>query len=293
MRSLLSVLLISQLLVSCEREITFNLNQPAPKLVVEAFIENGEPPIVLLTTSIGYYAAVSLPILNESLVKDAEVSIEYQGIRYPLKGYATVGPVRLLGFYYTVDSMAQQPLLRGVLGGRYKLNIRWKGESYAASTTIPDTTRTIDSIFWKIPPPGNPPGKVAVYIRAKDRSGLGDYIRYFTKQNNGPFLPGLNSVFDDQIIDGTSYEVQIERGVIRTGELEEGYTLFDRGDTVQLKLCTIDKATYDFWRTTEFNFASVGNPFSSPTRVLSNLSNGALGYFGGYAVQYRRLIIPR
>jgi hypothetical protein len=75
--------------------------------------------------------------------------------------------------------------------------------------------------------------------------------------------------------------------------LEEGYSLFNKGDTVQLKLCTIDKATFDFWRTTEFNFASVGNPFSSPTRVLSNLSNGALGYFGGYAVQYRRLLIPR
>lgn len=293
MRFLFIVLLISQLFLSCEREITFQLDQPASKLVVEAFIENGEPPMVFLTSSIGYYASVNLSILNESLVKDAEVSIEHAGSRYVLKGYAGIGPASLLGYYYTVDSVAQQPILKGVLRGSYALKIRWKGESYQAITSIPDTTRSIDSIFWKSPPPGNPPGKVAVYVRAKDRPGFGDYIRYFTKQNNGPFLPGLNSVFDDQIIDGTSYEVQIDRGVLRTGELEEGYSLFNKGDTVQLKLCTIDKATFDFWRTTEFNFASVGNPFSSPTRVLSNLSNGALGYFGGYAVQYRRLLIPR
>lgn len=293
MRYTVFLLLISHFFLSCEREITFQLEQPSPKLVVEAFIENGEPPFVFLTSSLAYYATVSLPILNESLVKDAEVSIEFSGTRYPLRGHTATGPASLLGYFYTVDSVAQQPALRGALRGSYKLTIRWKGETYTAATTIPDTTRTIDSIFWKWPPPGNPPGKVAVYVRAKDRPGLGDYIRYFTKQNNGPFLPGFNSVFDDQIIDGTTYEVQVERGVIRTGELEEGYALFNRGDTVQLKLCTIDKATYDFWRTTEFNFASVGNPFSSPTRVLSNLSNGALGYFGGYAVQYRRLLIPR
>ncbi|MBU6176471.1 MAG: DUF4249 family protein [Bacteroidetes bacterium] len=293
MRYTVFLLLISHFFLSCEREITFQLEQPSPKLVVEAFIENGEPPFVFLTSSLAYYATVSLPILNESLVKDAEVSIEFSGTRYPLRGHTASGPASLLGYFYTVDSVAQQPALRGALRGSYKLTIRWKGETYTAATTIPDTTRTIDSIFWKWPPPGNPPGKVAVYVRAKDRPGLGDYIRYFTKQNNGPFLPGFNSVFDDQIIDGTTYEVQVERGVIRTGELEEGYALFNRGDTVQLKLCTIDKATYDFWRTTEFNFASVGNPFSSPTRVLSNLSNGALGYFGGYAVQYRRLLIPR
>ena len=293
MRYTVFLLLISHFFLSCEREITFQLEQPSPKLVVEAFIENGEPPFVFLTSSLAYYATVSLPILNESLVKDAEVSIEFSGTRYPLRGHTASGPASLLGYFYTVDSVAQQPALRGALRGSYKLTIRWKGETYTAATTIPDTTRTIDSIFWKWPPPGNPPGKVAVYVRAKDRPGLGDYIRYFTKQNNGPFLPGFNSVFDDQIIDGTTYEVQVERGVIRNGELEEGYALFNRGDTVQLKLCTIDKATYDFWRTTEFNFASVGNPFSSPTRVLSNLSNGALGYFGGYAVQYRRLLIPR
>lgn len=293
MRYTVFLLLISHFFLSCEREITFQLEQPSPKLVVEAFIENGEPPFVFLTSSLAYYATVSLPILNESLVKDAEVSIEFSGTRYPLRGHTATGPASLLGYFYTVDSVAQQPALRGALRGSYKLTIRWKGETYTAATTIPDTTRTIDSIFWKWPPPGNPPGKVAVYVRAKDRPGLGDYIRYFTKQNNGPYLPGFNSVFDDQIIDGTTYEVQVERGVIRTGELEEGYALFNRGDTVQLKLCTIDKSTYDFWRTTEFNFASVGNPFSSPTRVLSNLSNGALGYFGGYAVQYRRLLIPR
>ena len=130
-------------------------------------------------------------------------------------------------------------------------------------------------------------------VKATDPPGLGDYVRYFTKQNSDPFFPGLNSVFDDQVIDNSTYDIQVERGVDRNHSQPEGYAFFDKGDTVTLKLSNIDKATYDFWRTMEFTYISVGNPFSSPTRVLSNISNGGLGYFGGYASQYRTIIIPQ
>jgi hypothetical protein len=61
---------------------------------------------------------------------------------------------------------------------------------------------------------------------------------------------------------------------------------------VQLKLSNIDKATYDFWRTIEYSYATVGDPFSTPTKVLTNIKGNALGYFGGYASQYRSIIIP-
>jgi hypothetical protein len=43
----------------------------------------------------------------------------------------------------------------------------------------------------------------------------------------------------------------------------------------------------------EFNYGSTGNPFASPNKVLGNISNGALGYFGGYANQFKTIIIPR
>ena len=130
-------------------------------------------------------------------------------------------------------------------------------------------------------------------LKLTDPPGFGDYTRYYTRQNSQPFYPGLTSVFDDQIVDNSTYEVPVERGVDRNADRGENYSFFDRGDTVTIKLSNIDKATFDFWRTMEFNYASVGNPFSTPTKVLGNISNGALGYFGGYASQYRTLIIPR
>ena len=120
-----------------------------------------------------------------------------------------------------------------------------------------------------------------------------DAERDWTRRNNEEFLPGAASVYDDLVIDGTSYELEVEPGINRSDAKDEDERAFRRGDTVTLKLASIDKATYDFWRTMEYNYTSVGNPFSTPTKVLGNISNGALGYFGGYASQYKTVLIPR
>jgi Domain of unknown function (DUF4249) len=95
------------------------------------------------------------------------------------------------------------------------------------------------------------------------------------------------------VIDGKKYKVQIEQGIDRNSDINfEEYSFFRRGDNVMIKFCNIDKAVFDFWRTMEYSYSSIGNPFSSPTKVMGNISNGALGYFGGYAVQYANIILP-
>ncbi|MCB9056444.1 MAG: DUF4249 domain-containing protein [Chitinophagales bacterium] len=292
-RNLLFVLSLLFLGVSCERDITFKLNDVTPKLVVEASIENGQPPIVYLSTSFDYFSTISPDLLTNSFVHNANVYISNGTLTHQLKEYAVQVQPGINFYYYSIDSSDLATAFMGETDHNYSLRIEWQGDEYTAQTRIPIPNRRIDSLFWKPAPPGNEPEKVALMIKAYDQPGYGDYIRYFTKRNSEPFYPGLISVYDDQIIDGSEYEVQVERGVERTGNNPEDYTYFDKGDTVTLKLCNIDKATYDFWRTMEFTYSSVGNPFSSPTKVISNMSKGALGYFGGYAAQYRTIIIPQ
>ena len=127
-------------------------------------------------------------------------------------------------------------------------------------------------------------------VRATDPPGRGNYIRYFTRRNNGSFLPGENSVFDDAVVDGTTYELQVDPGVDSNNPVNHDDNFFKKGDTVTLKLCNIDKATYTFWNTWEFSRQSIGNPFSQPGKVVGNVSNGALGVFSGYAAWYGTVI---
>ncbi|MBB1287257.1 DUF4249 domain-containing protein [Flavisolibacter sp. BT320] len=284
--------LFSFLLLGCEKDIEIELNSEEPKLVVEATIENGQPPMVVLTRSLDYYAAISPQQLVNSFVRGAEVFVSDGTRTHKLKEYSTsVGGFTLV--HYSIDSSNLSTAVIGELNKQYSLRIVANGQEYNATTTIPGLTKRIDSVWWKAAPPQADLDQVIVMVKATDPAGFGDYIRYYTKRNSEPFLTPFNATFDDLFIDGTTYELPIERGIDRNREIEDRDRLFLKGDTVTLKLSNIDKATYDFWRTMEFAYASVGNPFATPIKVQSNISGNALGYFGGYASQYRTLIIPQ
>ncbi len=284
---------IAFLFSSCEKSVDFKLDTVEPKLVVEANIENGQAPVVYLSQSLNYFSKVNLDILANSFVHNAEVYVSNGTLTHKLKEFAIPLGNGYNFYYYSNDPSSPSNAFTGQLNKQYSLRIIADGKEYTASTTIPGITRRIDSLFWKPAPPGNTPEKVALMVRAYDPPGFGDYIRYFTKRNSEPFYAGLISVYDDQVIDGSTYEVQVERGVDRNENHPEGFTFFDKGDTVTLKVCNIDKSTFDFWRTMEYTYSSVGNPFSSPTKVVGNINGGALGYFGGYASQYKTIIIPK
>lgn len=291
--SWISVSCIAFLITACERDIDLTLKEEAPKLVVEATIENGQPPLVVLTNSLAYFSSISPQILAGSFVHGASVVVGNGSRTHKLKEYSTPLGGGYSLYYYSIDSANISTAFLGELNKSYSLHISADGKEYAATTTIPRITKVIDSIWWKPAPAQADTTKITVMVRATDPPGFGDYIRYFTKRNREPFFPPINSAFDDLFVDGTTYELPVDPGVDRNNPPKEDEKFFRRGDTLQFKLSNIDKDTYEFWRTMEFSYQSVGNPFSTPTKVLGNITGNALGYFGGYATQYRTLIIPR
>lgn len=293
MRNFAFVLIGFFFLSSCEKAIDVHLKDTSNQLVVDGSIENNKPPIIYLSHSLDYYSEISLDILSASFIHNATVTITTGNNTYTLKEAATMADTSgNLIYYYTTDSSGSGALL-GAFNTSYSLKIEVDNKVYTSQTTIPPLSKMIDSLWWKTAPNNPDTTKVVVQARVTDPPGYGNYIRYFTSQNGGRFFPGLNSVFDDQIVDGTTYNIDVDRGVNRNEEIDfNSYAFFQRGDSVVVKFCNIDKATYDFWRTMEYNYQSIGNPFSSPTTVLGNISNNALGYFGGYAAQYKSLTIP-
>jgi hypothetical protein len=277
---------------ACERTIDFKLDQSEPKLVVEAIIENNQSPVVILSQSLNYFSTIDPRLLASSFVHDAEVSVSNGVKTHKLKEYSYKVNNDYSLYYYSVDSANLSSAFVGELNKQYSLSIAYNGKIYNAVTTIPAITKKIDSLWWKPAPATKDSTQVIAFVKATDPKGFGDYVRYFTKRNGEPFYPAINSVFDDLVIDGTTYELQVDPGINRNAERKEEEHFFNRGDTVTFKLCNIDKATFDFWRTMEYSYASVGNPFATPVKVLGNISNGALGYFGGYASQYHTLVIP-
>jgi hypothetical protein len=282
------------ILCSCEKTIDIKPEIREPLVVVDAQIENGQPPIVTLTNSINYFSTISREILSGIFIRDAQVTINDGTKTYKLKEYTVPIGGGFNTYYYSVDNANSAAIILGQFGKSYTLQVVVNGKSYTSQTNIPNLTKKIDTLWWKAAPFNEDTTKVNLLAKVTDPPGYGNYIRYFTKVNRGVFLPGANSAFDDQIIDGKTYEVQVDKGIDRNNPPEqEDYGFFKRGDTATVKFCNTDKATYDFWRTIEFGYQSVGNPFSSPIKILGNVSNGALGAFCGYAAQYKTIIIPK
>jgi hypothetical protein len=277
-------------LSSCEKNIDFNLKNADDVLVVDAQIENDVAPSVVLTKSFDYFSTISPQILASSFVHNADITIFNGTLTHKLKEYTIPLGGGYAAYYYSIDSANLATAFLGQFNKKYSLIIKAEGKDYTASTNIPLLTKVPDSLWFKRAPQNPDTNKRVLVTRTTDPPGLGNYIRYFIKKNRGNFLPGETSVFDDAVIDGTTYEIQVEPGIDRNNRISSDSNFFRRGDTVTVKLCNIDKATYTFWNTWEFSQQSIGNPFAQPNKVIGNISNGALGAFCGYAAWYKTLI---
>ncbi|MES2003300.1 MAG: DUF4249 domain-containing protein [Bacteroidota bacterium] len=288
------LLLVMMALIACEKTLTIEPTIQPSKLVVEAQIENAQAPVVILSNSLDYFSTIDAATLNGSYVHNAVVTVSDGSKTVPLQEVSVPLSGGYFFYYYTSNQSTPATTMAGVFGKQYTLKIQTGGQAYTSTTQIPLLAKKIDSLWWKKAPNNADTNKVVLMGRVTDPPGYGNYIRYFTSSNNRDFYPGMNSVFDDQIIDGKTYDIQIDRGVSKNEKIKfDDYGYFKRGDTAIVKFCNIDKASYDFWRTWEFTYQSVGNPFSTPGKVLGNIDNGGLGSFCGYAVQYKSLIIPK
>jgi hypothetical protein len=271
-------------LTSCEKNINFNLDASKPTLVVDAQIENEKAPVVMLSKSVDYFSQLSPALYESSFIHNADVYVSNGTLTHKLKEYILPFAPGFNSYYYSVDTAALNTAFNGELNHNYSLRIVVDGLEYNATTKIPALDWFPDSVYFKPVPFETDTLLRNMFVKATEPAGLGNYLRYFTKRNDELFLPGRNSVYTDEVIDGTTYTTMAEPGIDRNNP--DGKFGFKAGDTVTLKFCNIDKATYTFWNTWEFSLQSIGNPFAQPNKVIGNISNGALGAFCGYAAWY-------
>ncbi|RYE26365.1 MAG: DUF4249 family protein [Sphingobacteriales bacterium] len=291
------VMLFVLVLVSCEKEVKINLANGDSRIVVEGAIETNVPPYVFLTKSIGYFAKIDLNTLQNSFVHNAVVTVSNGSKTVTLKEYSldTGGTGAKLYFYSVDTSLPPSEWMIGEVDRSYTLTIESEGKTYQAITKIPNPTQ-LDSVNTAIPSiiPDNNPDVREIKVFFKDPDTLGNYMRYFTKRNSEGYFPGLNSVYPDELINGTLFQTTLAAGENRNTIGDTGFDslgFFHPGDTVTLKWCAIDKGVYDFYSTFEFAIGTIGSPFASPISVKTNVNNNALGIWAGYGTIYKTLII--
>ena len=270
---------------ACTEEIDVKLPNSDKKLVIEGVIENGKFAEVILTRTIPLFSAQGGTTVDEFYVIDAAVYVSNGGITDTLT--IMIDSSSALGVVYKGSSII------GVPGQTYTLKVvASDGNVYNATTSIPYPV-ALDSVWWKAAPPEDTLGYANAHL--SEPAGLGNNYRWYAKRptKDRRFIASYGATFDDKLIDGKSFDFAYTKGYDPTdsenSEENDSDTeryFYRKTDTIYIKFVSIDRASKEFYTTFEAALSSNGNPFASPTTIMGNIDNDALGVWCGMGAFY-------
>ncbi len=253
--------LISLAFFACEDVIEIDLNSVEPRIVIEAKLFNQlYPATVLITKTSDFFDTVTY-----NTISDAEVFISDN----------SGNSIRL---YETDTSGIYQADLFGEIGKIYTLNVKSEGETYISTAEMKHSLK-IDSfktVYHGDEIPYFEEGyELNCYIG--DSVNVNEYCMLNIYKN---FEKSFNIyLYDDTYTDGSSFKYTF---FIET---------FQAGDTAMIEMLTCDRGVYDYL----YTYAEIASDYfqdsGTPYNPTSNISNGALGYFGVFSVSGAFMII--
>jgi len=271
---------------------------------MEATLRVDEAPLVLLTTTQGYFDAVDSTTLSSLFVGGAEVTIEVDGVAHGLTELCSGDlPPEALGAAADFLGVSEEILASanlcvytglgnqatlGAIGSNYVVKATWEDGEHSfdlrAEASMPGRPQ-LDSVWFEIPETSTNDSLGLIWTAFTDPAGLGQAYRWSSMRlsKDGDFFYPLGSVFDDAFVDGQHFPFVSFRSPQPGAEEvagEEGF--WKVGDTVVVRLEALDYPAFAVIRDFETSVANQGNPFALPTSASSNVEGG-LGWFVAYA----------
>lgn len=306
MNKLKYIVLFSLLsIVACEERFDPIPTDQPHDIVVEGHIEAGDVPFptyVLLTKTFPFNSAILPSDITNLFIHDAYVTVS--------DGQNTVELVELCTsdlpdefrdiIFETIPDIDENVdicvyvdisfSMFGQVGKTYDLYIDVEDKEITSSTTITPSV-PLDSFYFIQAPGDEFPHLREMRVRLSDPLNQENQYRYFTSTNGGQFVAGFNSVLNDKLFDGQTFDFPLPKGEYKNRESESDlFGMYEPGDSVIVKWTTIDEPHHDFWNSLEFNMVNQG-PFGSYTQVNTNIEGG-LGIWGGYTAGYTLLVVP-
>lgn len=292
MRTLISSILLALVLMSCERVIELEIPNAEDNVVVHGHIEPDSFAYVSLSRNSPYFAQVDIGTVAALLVNGALVTVEADGIIDTLRPDFNFQHWTLFNYRGTK--------IKGQVGKTYRLRVQTDEVDLEATTTIPDLL-PIDSLWHRtradlvreagqFEPNERDSQLVSLYFRYSDPLVKGNYVRAFSKrQGEVQWSSDFSSIYSDDLVNGQTVDFVLRRGkeayIFADSSSFSEFGYFEKGDTISVKWCSIDRPHYLFWLTLNAATGGSGNPFSTPTVVSTNIKANrgrGLGIWGGY-----------
>ena len=264
MKPLLTFLSLIILSTSCESIIEIDLDYMKPKLVIEGVVNDSDDKcFIKLSKTTDYFYRNINPTVSGAVITLTD----------------NVGTIIKFNEAEAGNYVGESVQVKSDLN--YTLSILSEGEKYDAYATIPQKV-SIDSLTCKYYPKSiiydvgyvvschfTDPGEFRNYYRVKTYN-----INDRTKAKNS------KDIYNDELCNGNHVE------------WTWSYEVYQQSDTVVVELYTLDVQTFDYYKTLfQISGGSEMLSFTTPANPNTNISNGALGYFGAYTISRDTIII--
>ncbi len=259
-------------ILSCEEQTNYYEGYEQT-IIVDGSIELNGFPTVILTRNIPYYVNIDSADLPYLILRQAKITVsdeetsEVLTLKYKKDKFPP--------YFYEGNE------IKGRAGHTYKLLINYGNKTLTASTTIPYPV-LLDSVWFQSNSPADSLGKINAIINDNTAT---NYYRTYTKikTSQNQYYPTLISNYNDQLFNGKAFTFHFSKGPETFLDISNANFNFNRGDTIYLKICTVDKPNYEFWKSYQNEVSNGANPFaSSYHKIESNIEGEGKGIWGGY-----------
>lgn len=258
--TIIAITILTTALASCTKVVNIDLNSAAPKLVVEANINDQPGPYyVHLSRTVNFDKPNDFPAATGAKVVISDLTA---GITDTLTESSP-------GWYQTHT-------INGVSGHTYQLMITADNNTFSSSATMPALV-PFDSLYTENFSAFGGVSKNVIPVYT-DPEGVKNFYR-FIEVVNGKRIENIY-VRDDDRADGlrSTRPIFNDEDDIKTG------------DTLVLEMQCIDKGVYTYFNS--MDEASTGSGNSIPANPVNNITGGALGYFSTYTTQSKKIVVP-
>lgn len=241
---------------SCVETVQLDLRSVEPQLVIEGKITDSDTDNeVKLTFTQDFQEPNDFPPITSASVMVTDLT--------------TGESEQLTQTFSGVYSMQQ---LKGKVGHTYKMEVKYNGTTYEATSTIPNKVPFEELKYQEVSRLQTNIRMVAVYDDPKDET---NYYRWVTIGTDG-IRSRAYFVRSDAFNNGNRIEQVIDSGMD-----------IELGDKITIEMQCIDKATFEYFLTLGKQQGQGLNSGSSGVNPPTNITEGALGYFGAYTVEYK------
>ena len=251
------------------------------KLVVEGYIESDGYPVVCLMRTISPDEEGTS--ISDAIVRWGKVTIS-DGEKTEI---LTGGMDKRFFPPYTYTTYE----IKGEVGKTYTLTAEYGGQRVTATTRIPPVAENEDIRSEAL---SGDMRRLTLSLIAGNEGADGDGMEYYrvltrVRDENVRLLPGFMGTASNDGRPGlVSIPVNRPISALDTADYVSSFRV---GEEIEVALCTMERAGYEFWRDYD-NAAAFGtSQFLAPSTPLRSNIKGGYGYFFGYGCSRRFITV--